>query len=118
MPPPYRERVIMGEFPNKATQFSSTNQPPPERKTHGLQLSRLIKRVWNEEIKDDHGNETVRGLLAVKALMDKAEEGDVQAFRELADRVEGKSISRTENENTNTNTNKVTIIERPDQSKT
>ncbi len=79
----------MGEFPNKATQFSSTNQPAPHKKTHGLQLKTLIRKILEEEIVDDHGNKTVRAIIGLKAIVDKMEAGDVSAFKALSERLEG-----------------------------
>jgi len=87
----------MGEFPNKATQFSKTNQPKNSGRKHGsLSLKTWIEKVWNEEITEDNGNKIVRILLSVKALVKKAEEGDVGAFKALVERVEGLPTQKIE----------------------
>lgn len=57
-------------------------------------IKTLIKKVWNAEITDAKGNKKIQGLLAVKAILDKAKKGDVSAFRELCDRLEGKPIQK------------------------
>lgn len=49
------------------------------------------------------GGELTRGDVAAFALMGRAMEGDIMAFKEIADRVEGKAIQRTENKNMNVN---------------
>ena len=87
----------MGEFPNKETQFSSENQPENNGRPKGSpNLKTLIAKVWNEEITDDNGNPQLRALLSIKALAEKAEKGDVPAFKELADRLEGKALQKNE----------------------
>jgi hypothetical protein len=59
-------------------------------------LKTLIEKVWNEEITDAKGDKKIQGLLAVKAILDKAQQGDVSAFRELANRLEGLPTQKTE----------------------
>lgn len=70
-------------------------------------LKTLIEKVWNEEITDAKGNKKIQGLLAVKALLEKAQKGDVSAFRELADRMEGKAKDRKEHQHIGSVTLKV-----------
>lgn len=62
----------------------------PSGKPKGiLNLKTLIQKVWSEEITDDEGNPKIKALLSIKAMVDKAESGDVSAFKALAERVEG-----------------------------
>lgn len=93
----------MGEFPNKATQFSSTNQPPGERKTHGLRLKTLIRNIFEEEYTDELGNKTVRAIKGLKAVIKKFEEGDVSAFKALSERLEGMPTQKIEQDIKHTN---------------
>ena len=62
---------------------------PNGRPKGKIGIKSLIEKVWNEELKDDNGDPYIRGLLSIKAMMDKAEAGDVQAFKVLAERMEG-----------------------------
>lgn len=52
---------------------------------------------------DYMGGELTRADVAAFALMGKAMSGDINAFKEIADRVEGKPVQRTENKNMNMN---------------
>jgi len=70
---------------------------PNGRPKGSLNMKTLIERVWSEEV-TDNGNPIIRGLKAVKAIADKAERGDVRAFNELADRLEGKPKQQYEHE--------------------
>jgi len=56
-----------------------------------LSIKTLIEKVWSEELteKDAEGNPKIKALLSVKAMIDKAEKGDVSAFKALAERLEG-----------------------------
>ena len=71
---------------------------PVGRPKGALNLKKLIAKIWNEEIIDDDGVPRIRVLKSIKALMDKAEKGDVRAFRELADRIEGRPAQILKNE--------------------
>ena len=67
--------------------------------------------VWDEEVEDPQtGNKVVKGLLSIKALVDKANKGDVAAFKALAERLEGMPKQEIEN----TGTAQINII-RPDE---
>lgn len=69
---------------------------PKGRPKGSLNLTTLIEKVWNEEITDAEGNKKIQGLLAVKALIEKAKKGDVSAFKEIADRLEGRAKEKKE----------------------
>ena len=77
-------------MPPVETRFKKGQSGNPSGRPPGaLSLKTLIRQVWDEEIVDDKGNRVIRGLLAIKAMADKAEAGDVQAFRALCERLEG-----------------------------
>ncbi len=79
--------------------FSSTYQPNNTGRPRGsLSLKTLIEYVWCEKIKTDKGLPKIRALLSIKAMVEKAESGDVAAFKALAERCEGmprQEISQT-----------------------
>lgn len=80
----------MGSFPNKRAQFKKGKSGNPKGKPSGTpNIKTLISKVWSEEVIDDGGNKTIRGLLAVKAMFDKASKGNVYAFKALCERLEG-----------------------------
>lgn len=77
----------MGEFPNKATQFSKENQPEKNgRKPKLPQLDILLADVLGE---DKDGIEAAKAILM--ALRAKATKGDVRAAEVLLERAYGKS---------------------------
>ena len=77
----------MGEFPNKATQFSKENQPEKNgRKPKLPQLDTLLADVLGE---DKDGIEAAKAILM--ALRAKATKGDVRAAEVLLDRAYGKA---------------------------
>ncbi len=80
----------MGDFPNKNTQFEKGQSGNPNGRPPGsLNIKTLIQKVWDEEITADKGDPVIRGLLVVKAMFEKAEKGDVNAFKALCERLEG-----------------------------
>lgn len=77
----------MGEFPNKATQFSSENQPEKNGRPKKLpQLDVLLADVLGE---DKDGIEAAKAILM--ALRAKATKGDVRAAEVLLERAYGKA---------------------------
>lgn len=77
----------MAEFPNKATQFSSDNQPEKNGRPKKLpELDKLLADVLGE---DKDGIEAAKAILM--AMRAKATKGDVRAAELLLDRAYGKS---------------------------
>ncbi len=77
----------MGEFPNKATQFSKDYQPEKNgRKPKLPKLDELLADVLGE---DKDGIEAAKAILM--ALRAKATKGDVRAAEVLLERAYGKS---------------------------
>ena len=74
---------------SKRPDFKEITAKGGRNKAGSVSIKKLIHQVWNEEIIDDNGNPTIRALLSVKALIKKAEGGDVNAFKELVTRGEG-----------------------------
>ena len=78
----------MGEFPNKATQFSSDNQPdgkqgrPKGRKNMRTMLMELLAS------KDQNGEWS--NPVAAKLLQLAFNKGDMRALQEIIDRIEGR----------------------------
>ena len=66
------------------------------------ELGKLPKEV-QATLEEFLGGEITRADVAGFALMGRAMQGDIMAFKEIADRVEGKAIQRTENKNLNVN---------------
>lgn len=77
----------MGEFPNKATQFSSTNQPKNNGRPKKIpELDILLADVLSEDM---DGVEAAKKIL--EAVRKKALKGDVRAAEVLLDRAYGKA---------------------------
>lgn len=82
-------------FPNKATQFSSENQPEKNgRKKGGKNTKTILNKFLNSEM--DQLNPFTKEMekMSVQELMSlvqikKALDGDLQAYKELTDRYEG-----------------------------
>jgi len=98
----------MGEFPNKATQFSKTNQPPNESKRvskiHAktildrfLSIEKNMQNPLNGELE----NMSIAELMHLKQIAN-AMQGDLAAYKEIIDRFEGKTIQRVEEKTTET----------------
>jgi len=76
--------------PPREHRFKPGHSGNPKGKAKGtLSLKTFIQKVWSEEITDDKGNSKIKALLSIKAMVDKAESGDVSAFKALAERIEG-----------------------------
>lgn len=88
----------MGEFPNKATQFSKTNQPPNESKRvpkiHGKHILHKFLSLESEAENPVTGETellSVAERMYLKQIAKAMLEGDINAFKELCDRFEGKT---------------------------
>lgn len=87
----------MGEFPNKATQFSSENQPENNlgRPKGSLSVKTILKKLLESEIdwKDLEGKPArLRALDAMlgEQIRKAVKDGDTSAFTAIIDRLEGK----------------------------
>lgn len=85
---------VAGEYQNLSMGIPARFKPgqsgnPKGRPKGIISLKKLIRQVLEEKIVTDDGNKVVRGLLIVKAMIEKAESGDVSAFRAICERLEG-----------------------------
>jgi len=82
-------------FPNKATQFSTENQPEKNGRPKGvLNTKTILNRFLNSELEQMNPFTKELEKMSVQELMSlvqikKALEGDLQAFKEITDRYEG-----------------------------
>jgi hypothetical protein len=88
----------MGEFPNKASQFSKTNQPPPENKSKPKSLKSvdILNKFLSVEKDMVNPLTGLEGKLSIAELMHlkqiaNAVQGDISAYKEIIDRLEGKA---------------------------
>jgi hypothetical protein len=65
-----------------------------QNRANQYRIKRTLEALVDEASTKREG--LTRLQAACKALMEKAEEGDIQAFREVADRVDGKPKQQTE----------------------
>lgn len=95
-----RKRFKMGEFPNKSTQFSSTNQPESNGRPKGSKnfksiLNKVLDGVMTIQEAGEAKQMTKRELLAMElaiiALDRKAKKNErLKAIDMILDRLEGK----------------------------
>ena len=92
----------MGEFPNKATQFSKENQPANKSRKKGVENSKTRLKRLLELVKDERNPITgefeefsVMEIMDMKLVL-KAMKGDLQAYREILGRLEGKATQKNE----------------------
>lgn len=78
-----KEQVNAGHFQNHPENINRAGAPEKQWRWRELFIAEVEK--YNEKKKEMKNKE-----LMVKALVDKAVEGDVQAFDRIADRMEGK----------------------------
>ena len=86
----------MGEFPNKATQFSSENQPANSgRKFGSLGTKAILKKFLDLEMNQVNPFTKEIEKMSVAELMalvqiKKALKGELQSWKEILDRTDGK----------------------------
>jgi hypothetical protein len=93
----------MGEFPNRATQFSKTSQPPPENKRvpkslKSIDILNKFLAVEKDMVNPLTGLEdklTIAELMHLKQIAN-AVQGDISAYKEIIDRLEGKAKQNVE----------------------
>ena len=87
----------MGEFPNKATQFSSENQPEKQGRTKGSRnVATVLKELLSTQDKQlggegDFGSPLAKMLLKIAFDKNSSNNDKLKAIKEIIDRVEGKS---------------------------
>jgi len=87
----------MGEFPNKATQFSKTYQPPNEsKKVSKIHTKTILERFLSIEKDMVNPLTGLEDKLSIAELMHlkqiaNAVQGDISAYKEIIDRLEGKA---------------------------
>ena len=92
----------MGEFPNKATQFSKTYQPPNEAKKgtkiHAKTILAKFLSIEKDMINPLTGQEDKLSIAEIMHLKQIANaiQGDLSAYKEIIDRLEGKSKASLE----------------------
>ncbi|MEA2036294.1 MAG: hypothetical protein U9O94_02210 [Nanoarchaeota archaeon] len=86
-------------MPREDTQFTSENQPKKHGSRKGIpNTATIIKQILAQEVTDSNGNKVTHAYLMNKAIIDKAEAGDVPAFNSLSNRMDGmpkQSIDQT-----------------------
>ena len=92
----------MGDFPNKATQFSRENQPPYESrckpKIHAKTILEKFLSIEKDMVNPLTGLEdklSIAELMHLKQIAN-AVQGDISAYKEIIDRLEGKSKASLE----------------------
>ena len=85
----------MGEFPNKKTQFSKTNQPEGRGRPKGSRnVATVLKELLSAQDKQiggdgDFGSPLAKMLLKIAFDKDSSNNDKLKAIREILDRVEG-----------------------------
>lgn len=100
-----RERVKNGERPfhqKKRQSLGAVLKKFLNTPVTRWEYEKLPDKVKNS-LQDFLGGELTRADVAAFQLMGRAMEGDIMAFKEIADRVEGKAVQRSENKNLNVN---------------
>lgn len=100
----FLEKVKRGEVParSKKQSLGSVLKKFLNTPVTKWEYEKLPVRV-RESLEDFLGGELTRADVAAFQLMGRAMEGDIMAFKEIADRVEGKAVQRSENKNLNVN---------------
>ena len=90
----------MGEFPNKATQFSKDRQPSNESKRvpKSIKSSDILNRFLSIEKDMTNPLTGLEDKLSIAEIMHlkqiaNAVQGDLSAYKEIIDRLEGKAKS-------------------------
>lgn len=106
----------MNEFPSKENQFKAGQSGNPSGRPKGSRNRSTIVREWLEAKATDDSEGEVSDQL-VRALIRKAAEGDVMAFRELFDSGYGKNTDKIESNVTYTKMGRVSIQDEHGQEK-
>ena len=77
------------------TEFSKDYQPSDESRKAGRKkrqsMSELLALALEREVEGAQGEKTKRGAVIANQLVSKAAEGDIQAIKEVFDRIDGKA---------------------------
>jgi len=87
----------MGSFPNKETQFSKENQPEKNGRPKGSLSAKTIlnkflslEQEYENPVTGVFENMSVYEMMSL-SIIAKAKDGDLQAYKEILDRLEGKA---------------------------
>jgi hypothetical protein len=69
-----------------------TSQPPPEETSTGRMMREAILRELHRQPKEAEGHASEYLDLIARRLVEKAADGDIQAIKEVLDRIDGKSL--------------------------
>jgi hypothetical protein len=86
----------MGEFPNKATQFSKERQPEKRNvpRVHGKTILKRflsIEMDYENPVTGETERLSVAEIMYLKQIAKSINDSDFQSFKELCDRHEGKT---------------------------
>jgi len=87
----------VGDFPNKATQFSKENQPEGRGRPKGSRnVATVLKELLSTQDKQlggdgDFGSPLAKMLLKIAFDKESSNNDKLKAIKEILDRVEGKS---------------------------
>lgn len=80
-------KTVMGEFPNKDTQFTSERQPAHNGRPKGSKnLKTMLVELLSSQDPDGEWAKSIAGQLIRKAFRDS----DMRAMQEIIERIEGK----------------------------
>lgn len=78
-------------MPSEDTQFSAENQPENKSSRKGIPNAKTVIENLSkmEEVTDSSGNKVSRYVKMIDKLLSKAEGGDLNAIKQVLDRLEG-----------------------------
>jgi len=88
-------RFAKGRSGNPATQFKAGQSGNPGGRPKKFPVSDLLREVLAQPCPRDRAGRSRAHVIAA-TIFDQARGGDVRAFKEILDRVEGKAVNRVE----------------------